>query len=662
MPPSSNSGESRSRRWTSVALLSLVVLLAPLVAPGIDAYASAAAVTAPSASSDGVWQSAFELPGAASLDVNANGQVNAVSCTSMGNCVAGGNYGAASGTEPLLAVEHDGAWGMAFEAPGASALGGSNPAIGDVDCTAPGDCTAAGSWTNGAGQQDVFVMDETNGSWGDAGEIPGIHMLATSLGAYLGSLSCAAPGDCAVGGEYLDGSGHGQAWVDGETDGVWGDAIEVPGTASLNAGNGAGVNTISCGAPGECSTAGQYLDGSANTQVFVDNDPWNAAIEAPGTGGLNAGGNASIYAISCPAVGDCSAGGYYTTAGLHRRAFVVDETSGTWGDAVDVPGVDALDVDGYGSVDALSCPSAGNCTAGGVFEDATHHLQAFAANQVQGTWQPAVELPAFSSLDVDGGGQVNALSCAAPGTCAVGGSYTDGSGATQAFVDLETDRAWSTAEEAPGTGSINTGGAARILSMSCPSTGTCVGGGLYGVTPFGHHAFLVEFETPVPTIASLGTSAGPLNGGTRVVIRGQHLAGVTRVAFGAKSARIVSSSDATVVVLTPSGGGTVHVQVTTPGGTSTLSARARYTYDVRPTLGHLVPDTGPDGSVVTIHGSGFVAGTHVRFGSRLGTRVRIVSRHVLKVAAPRGSGRVSVRIVTPGGVSAATPTATFLYR
>ena len=106
-------------------------------------------------------------------------------------------------------------WGNAFEAPGAAALGGSNPAIADLACTGPRDCTAAGTWTNGSSQQDVFVIDEVNGSWGNAREVPGIHALATSLGAYLGSLACAAPGDCAMGGQYLDGSGNGEAWVDG---------------------------------------------------------------------------------------------------------------------------------------------------------------------------------------------------------------------------------------------------------------------------------------------------------------------------------------------------------------------------------------------------------------------------------------------------------------
>jgi len=47
------------------------------------------------------------------------------------------------------------------------------------------------------------------------------------------------------GGVYADGSTTAQAFVANETNGKWGDAIEVPGSSSINIG-GAVLYSISC--------------------------------------------------------------------------------------------------------------------------------------------------------------------------------------------------------------------------------------------------------------------------------------------------------------------------------------------------------------------------------------------------------------------------------
>ena len=51
--------------------------------------------------------------------------------------------------------------------------------------------------------------------------------------------------------------------------GTWSKAIEVPGTAALNAGGEAGINSLSCAAPGRCSAGGFYRDGRGNLHGFV---------------------------------------------------------------------------------------------------------------------------------------------------------------------------------------------------------------------------------------------------------------------------------------------------------------------------------------------------------------------------------------------------------
>ena len=110
---------------------------------------------------------------------------------------------------------------------------------------------------------------------------------------------------------------------------VWHAAIEVPGTATLNQGGGAEITSVSCASPGNCSAGGDYLDSSDHRQVFVAsqvNGTWHAAIEVPGTAALNRGGSAQVGSVSCAAAGGCSAGGFYTDGKGGEQAFVVSET------------------------------------------------------------------------------------------------------------------------------------------------------------------------------------------------------------------------------------------------------------------------------------------------------------------------------------------------
>ena len=146
-------------------------------------------------------------------------------------------------------------------------------------------------------------------------------------------MSCASAGDCGVGGYYTDGSGKQQVFVASQTKGAWHRAIEVPGIAALNQDGHAVINSVSCASAGNCSAGGVYTDISRHQQVFVvsqTNGTWGTAEEVPGTASLNTAGNAVINSVSGSSVGHCSAGGYYTESiggGFGRQqAFVVDQS------------------------------------------------------------------------------------------------------------------------------------------------------------------------------------------------------------------------------------------------------------------------------------------------------------------------------------------------
>src|SRR5579862_3837835 len=109
-------------------------------------------------------------------------------------------------------------------------------------------------------------------SWGDATVLPGMAALNGGHYAIVNSVSCAAANNCTAGGTYDDGSAKAQAFVADETDGSWGTAIEVPGTAALNSDGYAALNSVSCTAAGSCAAGGSYADSSDDSQAFVVNE------------------------------------------------------------------------------------------------------------------------------------------------------------------------------------------------------------------------------------------------------------------------------------------------------------------------------------------------------------------------------------------------------
>jgi hypothetical protein len=312
--------------------------------------------------------------------------------------------------------------------------------------------------------------------------VPGWAAQPKARNTVVLSVSCPSAGNCAAGGYYTDGSHRNQAFVASERNGHWGDAVRLPGSARLNAGGNAQVLSLSCPSAGNCAAGGYYTDGATHNQMFVAserNGHWGNAIKVPGSAGLNPHAKAWVYSVSCPSAGNCAAGGYYTDSSYDIEAFVATERNGRWGKALKVPGTAALNAGGVASVNWVSCPSAGNCTAGGYYTDHAFRNQAFVASERNGRWGNAIKVPGTASLDAGGNAQVFSVSCPSRGTCAAVGYYTDRSQGIQAFVASERNGRWRTAFEVPGLAALNTGGNAEAFSVSCPTAGNCAAVGYY---------------------------------------------------------------------------------------------------------------------------------------------------------------------------------------
>ena len=375
-----------------------------------------------------------------------------------------------------------GVWRTARELAGIGSLNKGNSALLTLSCGSPGNCAAGGYYSLSGGRREAFVADERNGTWRPARAVPGIGTLNKAGDARVLSLSCWSAGNCAAGGSYLDGSHHYQAFVVTEKNGTWGKGIIAPATRTLNKGSAA-VQSVSCARAINCSAVGFYHDGANHDQAFVINSrngAWQAAKPVPGLAALNLGNHAELSAVSCAAPGGCSAGGFYVDASDQFHGFVVTENSGKWGNARQVPGLDALDTGGFARVTVVSCASAGNCDAGGSYHTGLTQVQAFVVTQRNGAWRTAEQVPGTLTLNTGQDAFMTSVSCASTGNCSAAGSYTDSLGHAWPFVVTQKNGQWKSAIPAPGVAGLSgLGGFGEINSLSCASAGNCAGAGQY---------------------------------------------------------------------------------------------------------------------------------------------------------------------------------------
>jgi len=386
----------------------------------------------------------------------------------------------AAGAEPGAAAG-SGGWGKAVT------LGGGAGAPSLMSCSSPGSCTAAGQLGG-----YVYTVRQVRGACGKPAVIRGTARTSRPSSS-PGGLACFRAGGCVLAGTYRDSFGHSQAFIVTRSRGTWGKLTVVPGLARLDRGNSAGISYLSCPSAGNCTAAGSYTDAKRGGHEFTVSQArgrWGHAVPVPGVTGLPGqapGTIAGFQAISCPAPGTCAAGGSYQVgAGPNPggQAYVVDEVHGTWGTPQPVPGLAALNTGLYAVLDVISCPSPGNCAAGGGYTEANGVTVPFVVNETHGTWGTATEVNSSISDWPGDGAWVTAMSCPSAGNCLAGGLYqvfVDGH-ASKVFVVSEVNGTWGQAIPVPGTSRLNQGFDAWVTQISCSSAGNCGVAGWYSAT------------------------------------------------------------------------------------------------------------------------------------------------------------------------------------
>jgi len=152
-----------------------------------------------------------------------------------------------------------------------------------------------------------------------------------------------------------------------------------------------------------------------------------------------------------------------------------------------------------------------------------------------------------------------------------------------------------------------------------------------------------------PTVTKLSAKGGPATGGTVVTITGTELSEASAVHFGAVEAEHVTVVSPTSITATAPAnvGGSLSVTVTTPGGTSVASTKARFKY--APVVEALSPSSGSleGGGEVTVSGAGFASGeaTAFKFGKGKVTTVHCESSTTCTVVAPKAKSPGAVDVI-----------------
>jgi Bacterial Ig-like domain (group 3) len=483
-------------------------------APGVVGGARALAAARPDSGASVTWGAAKQVPGISTLDDDGTGQLNAVSCAVAGDCSAGGSYvdDSTHMTQAFVVGESGGIWGSAQGLPDVANIlnTGGLAAVTAISCAFAGNCGATGYY-QGGGNVHPFVVAESGSTWDGAGAVAG-----TGTGyASSTSESCAAPQRCTIGGYLTSSSDRENGFIDEQLPaGAWASVLPLSNLLGnlVTTDSTSDVAAISCRSVGNCSAGGNYETNDRIEGFVVDekNGTWRAAKEVAGK--LNVKGFAEVTDVSCHSAGNCAAVGFYSPGGAQQRPFIVTSKNGTWGSAMTVPGIGALDTGHDSALTAVSCGpagGAGNCTAGGTYERAADKSrQAFTVTEKNGTWGTARAVSGLAARNTGKHTSLAAISCVSPGNCSAAGSYDTGGNVFQVWVASQHNGSWGSAGPIAGLINLNAGGNAEVTALSCASVGSCGIVGYYYAGPNDQQPFVDSGAIALPTSATLALSAG----------------------------------------------------------------------------------------------------------------------------------------------------------
>ncbi len=223
-------------------------------------------------------------------------------------------------------------------------------------------------------------------------------------------------GDCVAVGNFYDALGP-EGLIETERNGTWAAAkLNLSSLPSVSGIPNVSLTSVSCPSTGNCAAVGDYVDASGNQQGLLaseSNGTWTASEADVGPIGGASQPSTTLVQVSCASSGNCAAVGSYSDTAGNTRGLIATESGGAW--TIQGPEFSQLpSVAAWGTQDttlqSVSCPSSGNCTAVGTYVDGTANggsIQGMLLAETNGTWSPATEAPLPGDAYTTGGGSGN---------------------------------------------------------------------------------------------------------------------------------------------------------------------------------------------------------------------------------------------------------------
>lgn len=439
------------------------------------------------------WQHAKE----AALPKDATGIPDGffptLSCVSVHECVAAGDYSTSKGTtEGLIESETNGVWRapVTLVAP-LGAAADPNVTVFGLSCAAAGNCAAVGSYEDSAHNVVPFTANEIGFTWQRSRELKlPKNALVTGQQGELRDVVCSGANNCSAVGEYFDNYSaypRSQGFVATEVRGRWTTAREVSVAARTNFNPFVSFAQLACSSIGNCVGVGSYIDGNDVTQGLVVSQVrgvWQKGKTIALPSSASAFADASLDEVACVAHSTCAALGTFISNSGAIEAMTASGANGLWqrADELVMPNGSRNNPHAFlFGFNGIACASPGNCSAGGQYQDSAGSYQGFLANETNGVWGQAIEmgLPSGGASAGQNGGVV-ALDCPAVGECQASGSYLDSAGSYQAVTLSEIGGVWQRGVKVNlPAGATTVGVDGGIYAIDCPTTSSCVGVGSY---------------------------------------------------------------------------------------------------------------------------------------------------------------------------------------
>ena len=452
-----------------------------------------------------------------------------------------------------------------------------------ISCANSDNCTATGNFLDAVGDTRAFSQTMTGGVWDVAQPATFAAGVENSTrSSRFSAVSCTSEGACTAAGTFLNTGNWFEAFTQTMTNGTWANGQRATFAGGVqNSHPDATFNAISCTSAGTCTAAGQFTNASGDVEAFTQtmtNGTWANGQRATFAGGVqNSHPDATFNAISCTSAGTCTAAGQFTNASGGVEAFTQTMTNGAWANGQPPtfpPGVQHANRNS--TFNDVACSGAGECTAAGSFVDAAGRSLAFTQTMANGTWtdgQPTVF--AAGVLNANPNATFNTIACTGPGDCAAAGRFSNAAGDLESFTETMEAGIWHDAVPASfAAGVQNAHPSDSLLAISCGRAESCTAVGHFVDALGDNEAFTQTFAAPLPP----APVAAQQTGGAMVAEAAAASAGATRLRTTLTTSRSVLrvGQQVTVVVRIRNVGNrtarNVHVCVKIPTGMTVVNA------------------------------------------------------------------------------------------